>query len=908
MRPTDPARGRPSPVRIVKPCRSEYIEGLYRGLPGSSIHRRTQPHGAGSTNLKERSRDRQVLQGDGLMTARIEAGGDAWGEEDVRSLYRFALRREAESEQTVQDMCAWSPDTLVRTFFTSPEFLEPLQTALQRGDRPWSEEAGVPDEALRAWAAARLPLSETGRNALRQAPPSWARVYWLLFSDVVFDRIVSSDLIGGAQGVAQLEAAAAVDGRIEQVDGRMVRGWAVRLDHLDAPATVEVWADGAFYRAVTADLFRRDIQDRLGGDGRAGFQLSLPVGVNRGQGGGVEIQVQGVVIGRVHMQRDEPALDDMAAAARELREVRSLLARLEARMPWVEASLAQPLSNYEAYAASWRDTGLDAAPSSRRSLAVVDAIGASARALDDTVRSLLAQTAPPEGLSIALVVDSAQAAFGEDLRNRCAWQGLAGVSVHVAETGAPAQRLMAAVEQVGERGEVCLLVRAGDELAPGALRRINARMDRNPRIQAVYFDEDRFLDGEHEKDLALRRRTEPMLKPSFDRDLLLQTPYVGQCAAFRTDALRRHGLDESAGDHFAAELMLRIDADGGVIDHVGRVLLTRWSPTIPPGSWRSAVQAHARAEGAAVLDHEDELGAQVPGAVRLRRRADAAKACIIIATKDALDLLRPCVESIQASRAANVTPYELLIIDHQSQDPLTLAYLAELEAAGEARVMPYEGEFNWALMNNLAAAETDAEVLVFLNNDTVVRTRDWLDELVSQAQRPEVGVVGCRLLYEDGTIQHAGFVAREEIYSFLIHDGVGDSGDDGGYLGRHALMHSCVAVTGACIAIRAEAFRALGGFDSANFPVEGNDVDLCLRAQAEGLKVLYDPYATLYHLESKSRGFNTDPVRQARAEAASRLLWNRWGERFSRDPGFNPHFDRLSRPFSRLRPPPSWAG
>ncbi|MBB6654201.1 hypothetical protein, partial [Proteus mirabilis] len=94
------------------------------------------------------------------------------------------------------------------------------------------------------------------------APASWARVYWLLFSDLEFGQVVSADLIGGPQGVARLEAAAAVDGRVEQVDGHMVRGWAVRLDHLEEPAVVEVWSDGAFYSAVTADLFRRDIQDR----------------------------------------------------------------------------------------------------------------------------------------------------------------------------------------------------------------------------------------------------------------------------------------------------------------------------------------------------------------------------------------------------------------------------------------------------------------------------------------------------------------------------------------------------------------------------------------------------------------------------------------------------------------------
>ncbi|WP_427791000.1 glycosyltransferase [Brevundimonas diminuta] len=725
-----------------------------------------------------------------------------------------------------------------------------------------------------------------------------------MFRDREFQKVVPFP-----ENLKALEAWAAVDGAVEEVDGQTIRGWAVRPGQPDSHVLVEAWADGVFCGSAGTGHFRRDIQARFGGEGLAGFALkTLPAPKGRGQSLEVELRVDGVVIGRAVLPRDELALDGMAAAARELAEIRTLVMRLEARMPWVEAGLAQPLSNYEAYAASWRDTGLDAPLSSLRSLAVVDAWGASGRELDETLRSLLAQTVTPESLSVALVVSEEQAALAGDLRNRCAWQGLTGVSVHVVAETSAVRRLTTAVEQVGERGDVCLLLRAGDELAPGALRRINARMDRSARVQAVYFDEDRFLEGEQEKDPDLRRRTDPRLKPGFDRDLLLQTPYVGGCAAFRTAVLREHGLDEAAGEDFVAELMLRLSAAGGDIDHVGRVLLTRWHQAVDASSWRRAVEAHVRAEGAEVLPYEDELGARAPGAVRVRRRAEPVRACIIIATRDALDLLQPCIDSILATRTANVTSSELLIIDHQSEAPETRAYLKGLEISGQARILPYEGEFNWALMNNLAADATEADVLVFLNNDTVVRTRDWLDELVSQAQRPDVGVVGCRLLYEDGTIQHAGFVAREEVYSFLIHDGVGDSGADAGYLGRNALLHACVAVTGACIAVRADVFRTLGGFDSASFPVEGNDVDLCMRAQAHGLKVLYDPWATLYHLESRSRGFNLDDAQQARAGEASRLLWSRWGERFSRDPGFNPHFDRLSRPFSRLRPPPPWAG
>lgn len=841
------------------------------------------------------------------MATGLLGTAESWDEEDVRNLYRLALRREAEAEATVEAMAKLGRDQVLRTFFNSPEFMQSLRPAFERGERPWRDERGGPSLELREWAAARFPLTELGRHEFLQAV-SWARAYWLLLSDPDFAQVVGPRVLGGPDEMERLEEFATFDGRVEQVDGRVMTGWAMRLDDPSQEVIVEAWSGDVMCAAAKANLFRRDIQDQFGGDGRAGFRLELPTGAVRSHGGEVEVRLQGAVIARVQAPSEEPVLDDMAATARQLSEVRALLEKLEARLPAAESSLAQPLSNYGAYAAAWRDMGLDAVSSSLRTLVVIDAVGAQPRALNDTVRSVLAQTASLQRIAVALVVEKDHVALAEDFRNRSAWQGLGGVSVHAVTSGPPAHRLMAVVGQVGARAEICLFVNAGDELAPGAVRRLAARMDRDASVQALYFDEDCFDEDDQEKDAAWRRRVDPALKPGFDRDMLLQTPYVGRRAAFRMAVVQEMGLSEAAGGYFAAELMLRIDAGGGTIDHVGRVLLSRWPEAAEAASWRQAVEAHVLEEGASITEHDDELGACVSGAVRVRRRVEGARACIIIATKDAGDMLKSCVDSIAAMRAANATPYELLIIDHDSQEAQTQAYLAELEAGGHARIMPYQGEFNWALMNNLAAAQTDAEVLVFLNNDTVVRTRDWLDELVSQAQRPEVGVVGCRLLYDDGTIQHAGFVAREEVYSFLAHEGVGDLGSSSGYMGRHALVHRCVAVTGACIAVRAETFRELGGFDAASFPIEGNDVDLCMRAQAQGLAVLYDPFATLYHLESKSRGFNNDAARRARAEAASRLLWNRWGTQFSCDPAFNPHFDRMSRPFSRLRPPPFGAG
>lgn len=842
----------------------------------------------------------------------VAAEAAGWSRDDVRRLYQFVLRREPESEDTVASMLDWPVERFVRTFFSSPEFVDPPKAALERGERPWPTQWGGPSQALKNWAAKRLPMSKPGRRALRAAPASWTYVYHLVLADPVVAEIIGAGSLNAAPYWERIQNAAGAEGRIEEVDGRRLRGWAVGLDGQAGPVVVEAWSDGVFRGAAQTEFFRRDVQDRFGGEGLAGFVLEAAPGAREHPDGAVvelRLRSSGALIGAAVLSAPPVSAETMAAAGRELEEIRRLLGRLEERLPWIESSLAQPLADYSAYAETWRDRGLDAPLSPQSAIVVVDAAGASPRDLDATVESVLEQTIPLTSLALALIVDAEQETLAMDMAQRCSWRGLQAVSLHSAAEPAAADRVMAAVDMVGPRGAWCLALEAGSVLSPGALRRIGARMDRSDAVQAVYFDEDRFEPGSEETPPAVRPRCAPQFKPGFDGDLLRQTPYLGRSIAFRTGALTSFGLSAYAGAHYASELVMRLVHEGAVVDHVARVLLSRWETTEDPDLWPDVARRHLGSEPGLIIEaHRDEMGGVAPGALRLRRIPTPARAAIIIATRDSLDLLRPCVDSILERQGRNSIPHELIIIDHQSEQAETRAYLDQLQADGAARILPFEGEFNWALMNNLAAAQTDAEILVFLNNDTVVLTPDWLDELVSQAQRPEIGVVGCRLLYGDGTIQHAGFVAREEVYSFLIHEGVGEPASDPGYLGRRALMHDCVAVTGACMAVRAEVFRALGGFDAAAFPIEGNDVDLCLKARADGLKVLYDPYVTLYHLESKTRGFDVTPESQARAQQASRLLWKRWGARFSRDPGFNPHFDRLSQPFRKLRPPPAHAG
>jgi len=276
---------------------------------------------------------------------------------------------------------------------------------------------------------------------------------------------------------------------------------------------------------------------------------------------------------------------------------------------------------------------------------------------------------------------------------------------------------------------------------------------------------------------------------------------------------------------------------------------------------------------------------------------------ILIPTRDRLDLLRPCIESVLRTADHYPGTIDLVIVDNDSVEPEMRDYLNALAREARARVMRFRGEFNWSAINNFAAREARGEVLIFLNNDTVALSEDWCATLVAQALRPDVGAVGARLLYDDGTLQHAGVVLGVE--GVAGHDSVGEAPERGGYFGRSHLQRSAAAVTGACLATRRELFERVGGFDDVHLKVAFNDVDYCLKLLMAGYRVVYEPFAVLYHFESKSRGYDLVDAKLARHRAESALFQVRWSQWVDHDPYYNPHFERHARPFERLRSPPS---
>lgn len=821
--------------------------------------------------------------------------------DDVVQLYRLVNDREPESPSVIEHAVRFDRRSLAAAFFATNEFIERVIVPAERGLDIWGARSG-PSAEIIDWACEALPLSPGGVAELRAWGDSWAGVYFAILSDASF---TPPGRISEA-GLNHLKALASVFGAVDRLESSLVVGWAMTRGREAGPVVVEIHGDGHFLAAGKADRFRRNVQDRFGGDGRVGFEIALPRSAGTAMATRIEVRAAplGRVLGRGEIHAEPASATGLLVLRQEIAAIRATLDRLERAMPAVVSEMGRPLADYGDYFEDWYRRPAVVRPEGDGFTILLDGVGRSTSALFWAARSIEAQMTASDRL--VLIVDPTLETAAEDMAARSRGQGSSGTMVRVSETSDPGIRAEEA-RKAQPKTPFVLLTDTDAILSGWALAGLADAFERSDAVEVLYGDEDGF-DPDDGREPPLRRHAAPVLRAGFDCDWLEQAPYVGAVLAFRSTALDKVGLNPDCGGLHGADAVLRLGANPEAVGHVASILSTRAGPPVEDAEAWGRCVARAlsrRALGARVEPHADALGVVAPGAVRVRYAVGATRVSVIIPTRDGLDLLKPCVDSILAHRTANRCQLELIVIDHESREPGTKVYLDSLAASGDLSILPFKGPFNWALMNNLAADKATGDVLVFLNNDTVVLTPDWLDELASQAMRPEVGAVGCRLLYGDGTIQHAGFVSRGRAPDFLIHDGVGVAGFDGGYLGRHALLHASPVVTGACMAVRTEVFRSLGGFDSANFPLEGNDADFCYRARASGLSVLYDPYATLYHLESKTRGFSVSGEDRETSLAAQALLRERWEERFGEDPGFNPHFDRTGRPFDRLGPPPA---
>jgi GT2 family glycosyltransferase len=287
-------------------------------------------------------------------------------------------------------------------------------------------------------------------------------------------------------------------------------------------------------------------------------------------------------------------------------------------------------------------------------------------------------------------------------------------------------------------------------------------------------------------------------------------------------------------------------------------------------------------------------------AVHVIREHGRTPITIIVPTRNRRQLLQSCVQSIWP--VIERTQAQLLIVDNDSSDPDTLAYLLDLERHGAA-VLRVPGEFNLPRLNNYGVKATSGKVICLLNSNVRALDNRWLDEMLSRLADQDVGAVGALLVWPSGVVEHGGVVlgpnfATTHAFADRI---VGDLG----YGDLLHVAHECSAVTAACLVTRRRDFLAIGGMDEVRFPVNFNDVDYCLKLRAKGKRIVFTPDAKLVHLEATSRGSDVRPDQQKRFQRELQNLRAKWGPVLSADPYYSPMLSRDPIPFSALAWPPS---
>jgi len=419
-------------------------------------------------------------------------------------------------------------------------------------------------------------------------------------------------------------------------------------------------------------------------------------------------------------------------------------------------------------------------------------------------------------------------------------------------------------------GDYVAVLEPGGALAADALFHIVDLLNREPATDVIYSDEDCMDEA--------GRRARPFFKPEWSPDLILSMNYAG-----RLLVLRRGPVLEVGQSSHAYDLLLRVIERTSRVQHIPRVLYhaTAEEPGRDHPADRQAVNDHLRSAHTGAWTETDPRNGR--WRVRYPLPLDG-RVSIIIPTGGKADL----EGNLQSVAAGTDYPqYEVVVIDNSGGDAVRNLTREAYAGAQPIRYIDWRHKpFNYATMCNQAARTCDSPFLLFLNDDTRVITPGWLRAMVELGARPEVGAVGARLLFPDGSIQHAGVFLG--LYSRAGHLFKGLDSVGSHYFGLDRVIRNVSAVTGACLLVRAELFWDIGAFDADHFPVDSNDIDLCLRIGAKGYRVLYTPYAELYHDESQSKGVVDRIAHPTEMQEFSR----RWSEMIRNDKFYSPNLSR----------------
>ncbi len=521
--------------------------------------------------------------------------------------------------------------------------------------------------------------------------------------------------------------------------------------------------------------------------------------------------------------------------------------------------------------------------------------------LKRAIESVLAQTYPYFELCIADDASSdpqiralIQEAARRDQRVKCFFRPANG---HISECSNSALSLAT--------GDFVALVDHDDVIPVHSLWMVAFYINIYPDCQVVFSDEDKIdEDG---------LRQDPYFKGTFDEYLLYGHNMVTHLGVYRRSLLEdlggfRRGY-EGSQDY---DLVLRCfeKCGGKQIAHIPHVLYhwrrTRGSTSVSADqkdyailATKNAINGHFACQGLPFQSVDGRVPGMTAIAMPKAKEVTWPKVSIIIPTRDGGAHLRACIDSINKNKSTNI---ELIIVDNGSKDDRTVGFLRQLAGSRSAKVLPYDMEFSYSKINNLAVEHASGGLLCFLNDDTEVMSSGWLGRARTLLSIPAIGIVGARLLYPDMTLQHFGVHLGFGPHKVAGTPHARQHTSDPGIAGKALLMQQFCAVTGACLFIRREDFINVGGFEP-ELAVGFNDIDLCLKVREAGLQVVCDPDIELIHHESKSRGYDVTPAKRQRLDREAEWMRRKWEKILDADPFYGPNFDLLRGDHSLAFPP-----
>lgn len=427
-------------------------------------------------------------------------------------------------------------------------------------------------------------------------------------------------------------------------------------------------------------------------------------------------------------------------------------------------------------------------------------------------------------------------------------------------------------------GDFIALLDHDDIIPKFALYEIVKTINENPDVDFIYTDEDKILE-ENEK------RISPHFKQDYAIDTLRSYNYICHFSIFKKELMDKLGGFNSEFDGSQDyDLILRATEQAKHIVHIPKILYNwRISSTSVASGAAAKPYAYEAAKRAilASIERHGIQGAKVEdsriiGLYKVTYPVKGEpKISIIIPNKDHKKDLKRCIKSILKSTYKN---YEIIIVENNSKEKNIFKYYKKLEKNPNIKIEKCEMSiFNYSKLNNYGASKASGEYFVFLNNDTKIITNNWLETIISNCQREEIGAIGAKLIYKNKRIQHAGVVLN--LTGTAGHVNWNEKENNPGYFGRIMIQQNVSAVTGALLGVSKKIFEQVNGFDET-FPIAYNDVDFCLKIQDIGKLITYNPYIEAYHYESQSRGYEDTEEKQKRLKKEENKLKKKWKKYF----------------------------